>query len=276
MIQGRFINEDDQANFTKHAVIGRKVRDELFENENPLGKLIEIKDINFKVVGVFQDPGGDREESKVIMPLSSMQKVFGAGQDIRNLSFTLPKEKSFDIALAKSNELINKLETMLKAKHTVSPLDNSAINISNSIENSKRFYDLTSNIKLFFWLIGLASLLAGIIGVSNIMLIIVKERTKEIGIRKALGAQPMSIVGMVLHESIFVTAVSGFMGLIVGLVLLELVGPMINTEFISNPEVSFSIAISTVIVLVFAGAVAGFFPAWRGAKIKPINALREE
>lgn len=276
MIQGRFINEDDQANFTKHAVIGRKVRDELFENENPLGKLIEIKDINFKVVGVFQDPGGDREESKVIMPLSSMQKVFGAGQDIRNLSFTLPKEQSFDIALAKSNELISKLESMLKAKHTVSPLDNSAINISNSIENSKRFYDLTSNIKLFFWLIGLASLLAGIIGVSNIMLIIVKERTKEIGIRKALGAQPMSIVGMVLHESIFVTAVSGFMGLIIGLVLLELVGPMINTEFISNPEVSFSIAISTVIVLVFAGAVAGFFPAWRGAKIKPINALREE
>ncbi|RRO23207.1 ABC transporter permease [Flavobacteriaceae bacterium 14752] len=276
MIEGRFINENDQANSTKNVVIGKKVREELFEDKNPLGKLIEIRDINFKVVGVFQDPGGDREESKVFMAISTMQKVFGAGQDIRNLSFTLPQEESFDVALEKSNQLISKLEAMLKAKHTVSPLDNSAINISNSIENSKRFYDLTANIKLFFWLIGLASLLAGIIGVSNIMLIIVKERTKEIGIRKALGAKPMSIVGMVLHESIFVTAVSGFMGLIVGLVLLEFVGPMINTEFISNPEVSFNIAISTVIVLVLAGAVAGFFPAWRGAKIKPINALREE
>lgn len=276
MINGRFINENDQKKFTKHVVIGKKVRDELFEDKNPLGELIEVRDINFKVVGVFQDPGGDREESKVLMPLSTMQKVFGAGQDIQNLSFTLPKAQSFDIALENSNQLIAELESMLKAKHTVSPLDNSAINFSNSIENSKRFYDLTNNIKLFFWLIGLASLLAGIIGVSNIMLIIVKERTKEIGIRKALGAKPMSIVAMVLHESIFVTAVSGFMGLIVGLVLLEFVGPMINTEFISNPEVSFNIAISTVIVLVIAGAIAGFFPAYRGAKIKPINALREE
>lgn len=276
MIQGRFINENDQSSFTKHAVIGKKVRDELFEKENPLGKLIKIRDINFKVVGVFQDPGGDREESRVYMPISTMQRVFGAGQDIRNLSFTIPKEESFDIALEKSNRVINELEAIFKAKYTVSPLDNSAINFSNSIENSKRFYDLTNNIKLFFWLIGLASLFAGIIGVSNIMLIIVKERTKEIGIRKALGAKPMSIVGMVLHESIFVTAVSGFMGLVIGLVLLEFVGPMINTEFISNPEVSFNIAISTVIVLVLAGAVAGFFPAWRGAKIKPIEALREE
>lgn len=276
MINGRFINEIDQKKFTKHVVIGKKVRDELFEDKNPLGELIEVRDINFKVVGVFQDPGGDREESKVLMPLSTMQKVFGAGQDIQNLSFTLPKAQSFDIALENSNQLIAELESMLKVKHTVSPLDNSAINFSNSIENSKRFYDLTNNIKLFFWLIGLASLLAGIIGVSNIMLIIVKERTKEIGIRKALGAKPMSIVAMVLHESIFVTAVSGFMGLIVGLVLLEFVGPMINTEFISNPEVSFNIAISTVIVLVIAGAIAGFFPAYRGAKIKPINALREE
>ena len=276
IIQGRFLNTTDQVSFTKNVVIGRKVRDELFKEENPLGKLIEVRNINFKVVGVFQDPGGDREESRVYMPLSTMQKVFGAGEDIRSLSFTLPREESFDIAIAKSNSVINELEAILKAKHTISPFDNSAISFSNSIENAKQFYDLSNNIKLFFWLIGLASLLAGIIGVSNIMLIIVKERTKEIGIRKALGAKPMSIVGMVLHESIFITAISGFLGLIIGLVLLEAVGPMIDTEFISNPEVSFNIAISTVLVLVLAGAIAGFFPAWRGAKIKPIDALREE
>ena len=276
IIQGRFLNTTDQSSFTKNVVIGKKVRNELFKKEKPLGKLIEVRNINFRVVGVFQDPGGDREESRIYMPLSTMQKVFGAGQDIRSLSFTLPREESFDIAIAKSNRVINELEAILKAKHTVSPLDNSAINFSNSIENAKQFYDLSNNIKLFFWLIGLASLLAGIIGVSNIMLIIVKERTKEIGIRKALGAKPMSIVGMVLHESIFVTAISGFFGLILGLVLLELVGPLIDTEFISNPEVSTNIAISTVLVLVLAGAIAGFFPAWRGAKIRPIDALREE
>ena len=155
-------------------------------------------------------------------------------------------------------------------------MDTSAINVNNSIENAKRFYDLMRNMNIFFWVVGIASLFAGIIGVSNIMLIIVKERTKEIGIRKALGAKPSSIIWMILHESVFVTAISGFIGLILGLLLLETVGSMIQTEFISNPEVNLNVAISTVIVLVFSGAVAGFFPARRGAKIKPIVALRDE
>ncbi len=276
MIQGRFINQDDQEKFTKHVVIGRKVRDELFKDENPLGKLIKTNDINYKVVGVFQDPGGDREESRIFMALSTMQKVFGAGNDIRNISFTLPKEESFELALAKSTSIVNKIESMLKAKHTVSPLDTSAINVNNSVDNAKRFYDLMSNMEIFFWTVGIASLFAGIIGVSNIMLIIVKERTKEIGIRKALGAKPSNIIWMILHESIFVTAISGFIGLILGLLLLEGVGSAIQTEFISNPEVNLNVAISTVIVLVVAGAFAGFFPARRGAKIKPIVALRDE
>jgi putative ABC transport system permease protein len=130
--------------------------------------------------------------------------------------------------------------------------------------------------KIFFWGVGIATLLAGIIGVSNIMLIIVKERTKEIGIRKALGAEPLSIVGMILHESIFVTSVSGLFGLILGLALLEIVGPYIELDFIRNPSVNFSIAVSTLVLLIAAGAIAGFFPAWRGAKIKPIDALRDE
>lgn len=276
MIQGRFINVDDQKKSTKHVVIGRKVRDELFKDKNPLGELIKSNGINYKVVGVFQDPGGDREESKVFMALSSMQKVFGAGTDIRNISFNLPKEESYDIALAKSEALLSQIESILKSRHTVAQEDTSAINVRNSIEEAKRFYDLTTNIKIFFWVVGIASLLAGIIGVSNIMLIIVKERTKEIGIRKALGAQPWNIIWMILHESVFITAISGFIGLIIGLLLLEAVGSLIETEFITNPEVNLNVAISTVIVLVIAGAVAGFFPARRGAKIKPIVALRDE
>jgi putative ABC transport system permease protein len=276
MIQGRFINLKDQDQFTKNVVIGKKVRNELFKSVDPIGKYIKSNGISYKVVGVFQDPGGDREESRVFMALSTMQKVFGQGTDINNISFTLSKEDSYDKALAESAALVSEIESLLKNKYSVSPLDTSAINVNNSIEGAKRFYDLMRNMNIFFWVVGIASLLAGIIGVSNIMLIIVKERTKEIGIRKALGAKPSSIVWMILHESIFVTSISGFIGLILGLLLLESVGSLVQTEFITNPEVNLDVAISTVIVLVVAGAIAGFFPARRGSKIKPIVALRDE
>ena len=131
-------------------------------------------------------------------------------------------------------------------------------------------------IKFFFWGVGICTIIAGVVGVSNIMLIIVKERTREIGIRKALGAEPLSIVGMVLHESIFVTAIAGFIGLIASLLLLEFVGPLIETQYIANPAVNFNVALTTVFILVIAGAIAGFFPAWRAARIKPIVALRDE
>jgi putative ABC transport system permease protein len=152
----------------------------------------------------------------------------------------------------------------------------SAVNINNSLENAKRFYDLMDMIKFFFWGVGICTIIAGIVGVSNIMLIIVKERTKEIGIRKALGAEPFSIIVMVLHESIFITTIAGFVGLIFSLALLEFVGPMIETQYITNPSINFTVAISTVFILILAGAIAGFFPAWRAARIKPIVALRDE
>ncbi len=131
-------------------------------------------------------------------------------------------------------------------------------------------------IKWFFWGVGICTIIAGIVGVSNIMLIIVKERTKEIGIRKAIGAQPLSIIWMILHESIFVTAIAGFLGLIFSLFVLEMVGPLIETNYIKNPSVDFNVAFITVIILVIAGALAGFFPAYRASTIKPIEALRDE
>ena len=142
--------------------------------------------------------------------------------------------------------------------------------------NAKRFYDLMAMIRYFFWGVGICTIIAGVVGVSNIMLIIVKERTKEIGIRKAIGAQPLSIIGMILHESIFVTAIAGFVGLILSLLLLEVVGPAIETDFIKNPSVNFQVAITTVFILILAGAIAGFFPAYRASNIKPIVALRDE
>lgn len=276
MLKGRHINMLDVDHTTKSIVIGKKVNDDLFKNEEALGKYVKISGVNFKVVGVFTDPGGEREESRVFVAITTAQKVFGAQNKVSNLSFSLPMEDNFDKATAASVQFSEKLKDKLKKAHDVAPEDDSAISVNNSLENAKRFYELMSMIKMFFWFVGIATILAGVIGVSNIMLIIVKERTKEIGIRKALGAQPLSIVTMILHESIFVTAIAGFLGLFLGLVLLEFVGPMVETEFITNPSVNFNIAITTVVILIFAGAIAGFFPAWRAARIKPIIALRDE
>jgi putative ABC transport system permease protein len=276
LISGRFLNQQDQKATEKYMAIGKKVKDDLFGDKKALGKMVEVSGINFKVIGVYTDPGGEREESRVYIPLSTSQKVFGGGQNIRQMNFTIPKRDNYDEALAESNKIVSKIERDLKSIHKVAPSDASGIRVRSTIEETKRFYDLTSVISIFFWSVGVATLFAGIIGVSNIMLIIVKERTKEIGIRKALGAKPFSIIGMVLHESIFVTTIAGFIGLILGLILLENLGPLIDTEFIKNPEVNLNIAVTTLGLLVIAGALAGFFPARKAAKIKPIVALRDE
>ncbi len=276
LISGRFLNQQDQKATEKYMAIGKKVKDDLFGDKEALGKMVEVSGINFKVIGVYTDPGGEREESRVYIPLSTSQRVFGGGQNIRQMNFTIPKRDNYEEAVAESNRIVSKIERDLKSIHKVAPSDASGIRVRSTIEETKRFYDLTSIISLFFWSVGVATLFAGIIGVSNIMLIIVKERTKEIGIRKALGAKPLSIIGMVLHESIFVTTIAGFIGLILGLVLLENLGPLIDTEFIKNPEVNLNIAVTTLVLLVFAGALAGFFPARKAAKIKPIVALRDE
>lgn len=277
MVAGRYLNYNDHQNYEKVVVIGNKVRNDLFKNEDdPIGKYVQISGINFKVIGVFSDPGGEREETRVFLPLTTSQRVFSGGNNIRNMSFTLQKEETFEEALAASEHFSSQVESYLKEKHTIAPDDASAVAVNNSLENAKRFYDLMDMIKFFFWGVGICTIIAGIVGVSNIMLIIVKERTKEIGVRKALGAQPLSIIFMVLHESIFVTTIAGFLGLIASLALLEFVGPLIETQYIANPSIDFGVAITTVFILVVAGAVAGFFPAWRAARIKPIIALRDE
>jgi len=241
MTEGRFLNYRDNDNIEKVVILGNKVRNDLFKNgEDPIGQYVEISDINFKVVGVYSDPGGEREESRVFLPINTAQRVFNGGNDVRSLAFTLHKRDNFEQALAESEQFSAELETYLKEKHNVAPDDTRAITINNSLENTKRFYDLTNMIKIFFWGVGICTIIAGIVGVSNIMLIIVKERTREIGIRKALGAEPLSIIGMILHESIFVTTIAGFIGLITSLALLEFVGPLIETNYIANPSVNFN------------------------------------
>jgi len=276
MGSGRFISQGDIDEKRKIAVIGNKMKTDLFKGEDPINKNIEVSGVTFKVVGVYFDPGGEREEKQVYIPVSTAQMVFNAGEDIRNMSFTVKMAKNFDEAVANSNSIAQGIEQTLKEKHIVAPDDVSAVRVNNTLEEAKKIYSLIATIQAVFWFVGIGTIIAGIVGVGNIMLIIVKERTKEIGIRKALGAMPMSIVGMILQEAVFVTMFAGLFGLIFGLGLLELIGPQIESDFIKYPQVDFNIAITTVFLLVLAGAGAGFVPAYRAAKIKPIVALRDE
>ncbi|WP_138432244.1 ABC transporter permease [Winogradskyella algicola] len=273
---GRFVSQLDLADKKKVAVIGNKMKKDLFKEEDPIDKNIQIFGVNFKVVGVFYDPGGDREESQVYIPVTTAQQVFNAGDNIRNMSFTVNMADNFDEAVAQSTAIAQGIETQIKELHTVAPDDQSAVRVNNTLEEAQKIYSLIATIQAVFWFVGIGTIIAGIVGVGNIMLIIVKERTKEIGIRKALGALPMSIVGMILQEAVFVTIFAGLFGLIFGLGLLELVGPQIDSDFIKYPQVDFNIALTTVFILVIAGAFAGFIPAYRAAKIKPIVALRDE
>lgn len=276
IIKGRFLNDNDLKNNEKVVAIGLKVKQDLFKEADPIGKQILVNDVNFKVIGVFTDPSGEREESRVYMPMTTNQRAYGAGDKISGMMFVLNKKANYDEALAQSKKFTDGIKELLKSKNVIAPNDDSAIGVYNSVEEAKQFYDLNLFIRLFFWWVGICTIIAGVVGVSNIMLIVVKERTKEIGIRKALGASPFSIISMILHESIFITTIAGFTGLLASLLLLEFVGPMVQSEYFRNPEVDFGVALTTLVLLVFAGAMAGFFPAYRAAKIKPIVALRDE
>ena len=277
MVEGRYIDQMDLDQRNKVVVISNKIKQELLKNvEDPLEEYLQISGINFRVVGIYTDVGGEREENNLFVPFTTAQSVFNGADRVNNLTYTLKPEKSFDDAVKASSIFTAEIKQYLQEVHTVAPDDNSAINVHNMLDEAKRYYTLTDNIAFFFWFVGICTIIAGVVGVSNIMLIIVKERTREIGIRKALGAKPWSIIGMILHEAIFVTAVSGFAGLILSMGLLEIVGPNVEVDYVLNPSVNFSIAFSMVIVLIIAGAVAGFFPAYRAASIQPIEDLRDE
>lgn len=276
MISGRFINQRDVNFAEKIAVIGNQVKLDIFKEEDPIGKSVKIMGINFVVVGVYTDPGGSRDETRIFIPISTAQRAFNGGDNVRSLSYTVKMSDNFDDAVALSASMSDNMDNDIRTKHVIAPDDRSAVRVNDTLEEAKKIYTLLDTIRAVFWFVGIGTIIAGIVGVSNIMLIVVKERTKEIGIRKALGALPSSIVGMILQEAIFITAISGFTGLFLGVGLLELVSPMVNSDFIKFPQVDFNTAMTTVFLLITAGALAGFIPARRAANIKPIEALRDE
>ena len=272
IMQGRFINQDDIEKKTKNIVIGRLVAKDLFKKEDPIGKYLEIGSSAFKVVGVFQDQSGDREERLIYIPYTTQQLIEKNNDKINTIIVSFRPELGYTSALAFERQL----RLFLKKKKSIDPRDNNGIrirNVADQIRQNQRFAGLLQLIVAF---VGIGTLIAGIIGISNIMVFVVKERTKELGVRKALGATPKSVIGMVLHESIFITTLSGITGMIAGIVLLSNMEDRLEEFFIIDPYIDNFTALVATILLILFGAVAGYIPAKRAASIKPIVALRDE
>jgi len=269
---GRYINQNDLNNKTKTVVIGRLVEEDLFLKTNALGKYLNLGGIQFKVIGVFTDDGGDNEERKIYIPISTAQYLYGNNDYIDQISLTYNPEMDYDQALAFSTLLTKKM----KHRFSVARSDQRAIRVRNMAEGTKAVSQMTVGLTFIILIIGFGTLIAGIVGVSNIMIFIVKERTKEIGIRKALGASPKSIVSIILIESILITAIAGYVGLLLGVGVLEWVGPSLKDYFIKDPGVSNTLVIGATLTLIIAGAIAGYLPAKKASQIKPIVALRND
>ncbi|MDG1730564.1 MAG: ABC transporter permease [Algibacter sp.] len=269
---GRFISLKDIYTKDKVCVIGRLVEEDLFLKESAMGKYIDLEGVQYKVVGVYSDGGGDSQERVIYAPYTTIQRLYLGNDDIGNISLTYNPNLSVDQALA----LVKDMTVKLKNKFDIAPNDQRGIRIGDGVLNAKKRLDnISSGLGALIPIIGFGTLIAGILGISNIMIFIVKERTKEIGIRKALGASPKSIVSIILLESILITAITGYIGLLIGVGILKAVGSSLERYFITNPSVNSSILLTATIVLIIAGAIAGFLPAKRASKIKPIIALRD-
>ena len=277
VINGRSLNILDDGEKRKVCLIGNRVAESLFpEGVDPVGELIEIKDIVFKVVGVFQfeSSNGMDQAQRIYIPFSTFQTIFNPRRSVTLFAVTTAEGTAGSV-------LEEDIMKHVKQRQRIHPDDNRAYWVHNQEEQYAQVQQLFFAIKAFLWLVGIGTLAAGIVGVSNIMIIVVKERTKEIGIRKAVGARPWSIVSLILQESIFITAFAGYIGLFLGVVLLEGVNFVLESagadiEFFRKPEINFQVAIAALIILVVAGALAGLFPALRAANVRPVAALNEQ
>jgi putative ABC transport system permease protein len=273
---GRKVNRFDGDDTRKIAVIGTAVAERLFtKGVDPIGREIRVRDMVVRVVGVFHDKGNrGRNSETVYIPLTTFHMVFGFGQRID--AIWLRPAAGVD-----GFDLEKRAVEHLKRRHSVSPDDRRGIDSFNMAEPAKRVNGLFLGINIFIWFVGLGTLTAGIVGISNIMIITVKERTREIGIRKALGATPFSIVSTLLLESTLVTAFAGYLGLVFGVGLIELIAWFMRKAgvqggYFVNPEVNFGVAMTAIALLIGVGLLAGLMPALRAAKITPIEAMRAE
>jgi len=284
IVEGRFVNQLDINKSRKSIVLGKDIYDALFKGKDAIGEYIKVNNIPFKVVGICKESGGTRHRNAYI-PVSTGQKVFNGSNRLHNFALTI-NAKTLD----ESRAIETQVRETLARKHKFDATDKSALGSYNKLEDVIQTMKIFSAINIFIWIIGIGTLIAGVVGVNNIMLIIVKERTKEIGIRKAIGASPGSVVGLILLESILITTIAGYIGLVLGAGLMEGVNFIVEQQFAAaaatnggrgdtffrNPTVDLNVAMLATLMLEIAGTLAGYIPAKRAARIKPIVALRDE
>lgn len=277
-VKGRLINEIDILQSRKVCLIGERVEEVMFEeDEDPIGEYLKINGVYFQVVGVIHADTrvgfGGRKEESIIMPFTTMQKTYNMGDNVHFFSVT--SQPGVPVS-----RLENRLKELLKSRHHIAPNDMQAIGSFNIEVEFVKYKGLFNGIQILTWIVGVGTLLAGIIGVSNIMMVIIRERTQEIGIQRAIGATPSKVMLHIVTESVFLTVLAGYVGLSLGVGLLELLNMALEAGgdevFFRRPEVSFKMAVSALTILVFAGIFAGMIPARRAVRIKPIDAIREE
>ncbi len=275
MSSGRFINDKDLTDYRKVCVIGEVIAEDVFgKDTDPIGEALTIKGVDYKIVGVFHDSGSRREMERIYLPISTAQRVESANGRINQLMMTMG-----DLPLSETFKVEQKVREELATLHKFDVNDRQALYINNQASEFQEFQTVFAFIKGFLWFVGIGSIIAGVIGVSNIMLIVVKDRTKEIGIRKALGATPNSILTMIMQESVFLTAIAGYIGMITGFLLIYginylLVSNDVELEYFRNPEVDFMTILYALILLVVSGGLAGLIPAMQAVRINPVIAMK--
>lgn len=274
-VEGRFLNELDMENTRKVAVIGKSVKSGLFGEEDVIGKYIKYQGMDFQVVGVIKSnrrgENAVEDDKNIFIPLTTAQRLQN-----------LPGKVGWFVCSTYKNIPVSEIEepiaALIKERHQVHPDDPKGVGSNNVEEEFNEVNGLFLGINLLSWFVGIGSLIAGVIGVGNIMLIIVKERTKEIGIRKALGATPGSIISLILQESIFLTTIAGYLGLGLSVGIISLMSMAVGegSAFYANPEVDMRIGWISLLILVIAGALTGLIPALQASRVNPVIALKDE
>ena len=280
VLHGRELNRLDVLEKRKVCLIGKYVYEQLFEkDQDPIGQQLCVNGLYYNVVGVVTGNdnisiSGSLNES-VLIPITTMQQVNGMGQAIHALSIAVYDDVNV-------TQIEQEIKDLLKSVHHIAPQDDAAINVFNLQKYFLMFRYLFLGIQILIWIVGMGTLLAGIVGISNIMLVSIRERTHEIGIRRALGAKPSVIMKQIMGESITLTFIAGYAGFFLAVLILAAIDTVTQANEVDeesmfiNPQISFSMAIGALVVLIVFGLLAGIIPARNALKIKAIDALREE
>lgn len=272
MRAGRFLSDVDIQQRAKVAVIGIDVATFLFDQDEAIGRWITIGPGTYQVIGIFTDDGGEGERAKIYIPITTAQAAFSGGTRVHTLMLTVG-----DATLKQTEFVEQRLREQLARAHDFNPTDKQALRVRNNVEQSQSIRRIFAMLSQFVWIMAAGTILAGVVGISNIMMIAVSERTKEIGIRKALGAHPRHIIGSVVQEAVVLTTGAGYLGLCAGVGALQLLATVVpKNEMFANPSIDLRVAVTATLVLIVAGALAGLFPARAAARVNPIVALRDE